>query len=230
MIRLMPPPPSARCQESRPNIVPSIASSRPTMRSCSPVKYSAALSMSIVTMPARRALASAASRDQRVVADVGAILHAVEMNESDGGVGIALGVPHVVPQRGDAKHAPAAGHDLAVGNRSGGMKHLALVARLIETGDDIAAARVAGIAGGGEDDAERDSPVPLRVDPVERAVDSVLEEIDQVRFEPHHDRLGFRVSQTAVEFERRWIAGGVDHHAGVEESGVRYTVGSHAVD
>jgi hypothetical protein len=52
-IRLMAP--AARpLPESRTNIVPSIASSRPTMRSCSPVKYSAALSMSIVMMLARR--------------------------------------------------------------------------------------------------------------------------------------------------------------------------------
>jgi len=86
----------------------------------------------------------------------------------------------LIKGRGARRAHEPAGHDLAVGNRSGGMKHLALVARLIETGDDIAAARVAGIAGGGDDDAERDSPVPLRVDPVERAVDSVLEEIDQV--------------------------------------------------
>src|SRR6185437_6924440 len=138
-IRLMPPPPSGRCQASRPNVVPSIVCSRPTMRSCRPVKYSAARSMSMMTMLAS-GRASAATRRQGAVPDVGAILHAVEMNAGDGGIGVALRVPHRVPQRGDAKHAPAAGHDLAVDERRARMERLGPVACVVEAGDDIAAA------------------------------------------------------------------------------------------
>src|SRR5690242_16910997 len=161
----MPPPPSGRCQASRPKVVPSIVSSRPTMRSCRPVKYSAARSMSMMAVLAS-GRASAAPR-QCAVSDVGAILHAVEMNAGDGGIGIALRVPHRVPQRGDAKHAPAAGHDLAVDERRARMERLGPVACVVEAGDDIAAAWIVGIAGSGEDDAERHPPIPLRVDPIE---------------------------------------------------------------
>ena len=64
-----------------------------------------------------------------------------------------------------------------------------------------------GIAGRREHDAERRAPVPLGVDRVERAVDRVLEQVDEVGLEPQHDRLRFRVAHAAVEFEHLRIAG-----------------------
>ena len=70
---------------------------------------------------------------------------------------------------------------LAVVERVAAWNTLQSSLRLIETGDRVAFARVVGIAGRREHHAERDAPIPLRVDPVERAVDRVLEEIDQIR-------------------------------------------------
>ena len=57
-------------------------------------------------------------------------------------------------------------------------------------------------SGGGEHDAERDAAIPFRLDLVEGAGDGVFEQIDEVRLQPHHDRLRLPVAHAAVEFER----------------------------
>ena len=95
----------------------------------------------------------------------------------DGGVGGALRLAHRVAERGDAQHAPAADHDVAVRRcacRRGTpcTSGCASARHAIEAVDHVAAARRVGIAGRGEHDAERRAPVPLGLDAIERAVDA----------------------------------------------------------
>ncbi len=57
----------------------------------------------------------------------------------------------------------------------------------------------------------------------------MLQKIEQVGFEPHQDRLRFRVAESAVEFQGARVAVSVDHHPRVEESPIGNTIGGHAV-
>ena len=92
----------------------------------------------------------------------------------------------------------------------------------------VTLARRVRIVGSSEDDAERDATIPFGLDLVERAGDGVLQQVDEVRLQPHHDRLRFRVAHAAVEFERFDSAILADHQPGVEEAGVGDAVAFHA--
>jgi hypothetical protein len=70
-----------------------------------------------------------------------------------------------------------------------------------QAADGVALARRVRVVGGGEHDAERDAAVPFGFDLVELAGDGVLEQVEQVGLQPHHDRLRFRVAHAAVEFD-----------------------------
>src|SRR5690606_42100409 len=52
----------------------------------------------------------------------------------------------------------------------------------------------------------------------------------QIRLHTQHDWLGFRVTEATVVFDHFRGAGGVDHQAGVEDTGVIVAFGGHAVD
>ena len=149
----------------------------------------------------------------------------------DRAVRSALRLPHGLAERSDAEHAAAARDHVLAGDRRS--RHGTPCSPRVATSspvDGVAFARPVRIARRGEHHAERGATIPVGVDLIERAVDRVLKQLDQIRLQPHHDRLRLRIAEAAVEFERSRIAFGVDHHAGVQEPGVRHAVRGHAVD
>ena len=110
-----------------------------------------------------------------------------------------------------------------------GMEHLGLVeVRRIEGIERVAGARGAGVARGRHHHPERGARIPARFDLVEAAVDRGFQQVDQVRLQAQHHRLGFRIAEAHVEFDHPRRAGLVDHQPGVEEPGERHSVGGHA--
>ncbi len=103
-------------------------------------------------------------------------------------------------------HAPAAHHHAAVLQRRARVEHVHVRVR-------AAPSRGRGRRSARPCAARRDSrrrrarrrarraPVPLRLDRVERAVDGVLHEVDEVGLEARHDRLRLGVAHAAVELE-----------------------------
>ncbi len=83
---------------------------------------------------------------QRAVADVGAVLHAVEADRRDGRVRGALRLAQRIAQRGDAEHAAAVHPHLRAVRHGAGVEHRDVGMRLrrhaIEPVDDIAPARL----------------------------------------------------------------------------------------
>ena len=73
--------------------------------------------------------------------------------------------------------------------------------------------------------------IPFQFELLEPALDPGLgggeQQFDQIAFHAHQDRLGFRVTQTAIEFERFDLALRVDHQACIQEAGVFDTVFFH---
>ena len=135
------------------------------------------------------------------------------------------GLLHRIAERSDAQDASAGDPDLAIAIACrAGVKDLAVGMRLrrhaVEALDGIARFRVFGIAACGEHHAERGAPVPFGVGAIERAVDAMLDEIDEIGLEPDHDRLGFGIAQSAVELQDLGVACRIDHHARIEEPSV----------
>ncbi len=64
---------------------------------------------------------------------------------------------------------------------------------------------------------------------VELAVDGRLEQIDQIRLQAQHHRLGFRVAEAHVEFDHLRRAMRVDHQPGIQKTGERHAIGDHAL-
>ena len=62
----------------------------------------------------------------------------------------------------------------------------------------------------------------------ESAVERGKHELGEIGFEPHHDRLRFRIAETHVELDDLRRAVAADHEAGVEEPGERRAFGGHA--
>src|SRR5215472_12155748 len=114
---------------------------------------------------------------ERAMADVPAVVHALEPNRLDAGVGRALRLAHGLAQRRDTEHTAARGHRLAVDERRTCVEYLAFLARRGNARDDVAFARRFGIAGSREHDAECGAAIPLRLDLIERALDRMLEEL-----------------------------------------------------
>src|SRR5258706_2716962 len=129
------------------------------------------------------------------------------MDRVDRAVRRALRLPRGLAESGNAKHASAGRHDFPLGEQGAGVEYLARFGGGIQARDRVALAGVVRIALGGEHDAERRSPVPLMVGPLERARSRVLEQIDEIRLEPHQNWLRLRIAQAAVELERARIAG-----------------------
>ena len=57
--------------------------------------------------------------------------------------------------------------------------------------------------------AQRHAAIPLRLDRVERAVDGMLDQREQVALQPHHDGLGLRIAHAAVELQHLDVPSGV---------------------
>ena len=120
-------------------------------------------------------------------------------------VSALVGQLDVLAERGDAQHAAAAGDHLAIPVGGAGVEDVGVLAEAVAGGqavDDVALLRGVRVVGGGEHDAERDAAVPFGFDLVERAVDAVFEQVDEIGLQAHQDRLGFRVAHAAVEFQR----------------------------
>src|SRR5439155_4995871 len=156
---------------------------------------------------------------QRAKADVRAKLHTVEMNGGNRAVRRTLRLSDRIAERAHAENTPAVDDDLFVDQRRAGMKDAAIGIRFfryaIEPADYIALARIGGIPGRRKNDTETRAPVPFRLRLTERSGGRVREQIQQIGFEPHENRLRFRVAKTAVEFEHTRIAAPVDHDARV---------------
>src|SRR5262249_42038384 len=120
------------------------------------------------------------ARRDRVVADVAPQLHAVKLYLPGHLVGALLRGAHVVAQRGHAQHPAAAGDEVVAADRGAGVEHMAVLAGRRQAVDGIALARVVGVAGGGQHHAQRHPRVPLRLDLVERAVERMVDEVDEV--------------------------------------------------
>ena len=96
--------------------------------------------------------------------------------------------------------------------------------------DDVACARNARISGGSQHDAESSVQVPLGFDLVELAIDRMFQELQEIGFQAHQDRLGFGIAHAAVEFQGFDAAVLADHQSGVKEAGVRHAFERHALD
>ena len=121
-------------------------------------------------------------------------MHAVEMDRGDCCIRRALRLTHGLAKRGYAQHSTSVGDDAAPVERSPGMKYLAIGQRRIEAGNHVAPARTLGVTRRRKDDAQRRAPVPLSLAGAEPSFDALLQQIDQIGFQTHHDRLRFRVA------------------------------------
>src|ERR1700730_79040 len=154
------------------------------------------------------------------VADIAAILHTVEVYATHRGVHGALRLSQGFAQRGDAENASTRSHDALTVLGGGGVENLAVVASGFEPRNRGALAWRIRIPRRRQHYAQPGAAIPAGADSIERALARVLQEVDQIGLEPHHDRLRLGVPQPAVELERAWIAFVVDHHPGVEKSTV----------
>ena len=164
--------------------------------------------------------------------DVLAILHAVEMNRVDRPISLALCLSEGVAERRHREHPPAGHHDAIAVERGSRMEddHVRMRFRRdpIEALDHRAFLRRFWIAARGQDDRQRDAPVPFGLDTIERSRDAVLDQVREVAFQARHDRLRLGIAQPAVELEHRCVTGAVDHHPRVQKSGVGNAVGRHS--
>jgi hypothetical protein len=104
-----------------------------------------------------------------------------------------------------------------------------LLGDIVEPVDRAAGLRRVGIARRCEHYAERGATVPFRFDAIERAVDAVLEQLDEIRAQTHQDRLRFGIAEPAVELEHARRTVRIEHDACVEKPAVRHAVVRHAV-
>src|SRR5580765_6117120 len=120
----------------------------------------------------------------RAVADVLAVLHAVEADALHRLVRARARHLHRVAQRGDAQDAAAACHQRLAVRAGPGVEYAAIVSGRRNPGDRVALARIVGIAMRGDHDAERGAAVPCGLDPRKLAGERALDELEQVGFEP----------------------------------------------
>src|SRR5688572_17434441 len=114
---------------------------------------------------------------QRSMADVLAVLHAVEADALEPVVGPCAGNLYRIAERGYAKHPAAAGHEVLALESCPGMEHLAVGSGLGQPADEVAFTRLIGITVRRDHHAEGRAPVPLRFDLVEGALERALDEL-----------------------------------------------------
>ena len=155
-------------------------------------------------------------------------LHAVEMNSRRDFVGAALRRLHIVTEGRDGENPATVDCYLPAFQLGAGVEHVAIVRAWSEPLDDIALARGVGIARCSKHHPEGNPRVPLGLDLVQPPRDRVLEQADQIALEPHHDRLGLRVSHAAVELEHFDAAVRTDHQAGIQKADIRRAIRLHS--
>ena len=100
----------------------------------------------------------------------------------------------------------------------------------IKSLNDGALLVIVRIASGRQHDTHSGTFVPVCLRGVKPAGQGQLAKLSQVRLQPHHDRLGFRVSKATVEFHYAGVAVLVNHESCVEKSDVGMAVTGHARD
>src|SRR5207302_108759 len=149
------------------------ASSASTIVLCSAPKYrnTAALSMALA-LP------------HGAIADVRAVLRALETDLLHGFVGPGAGDAHRVAQRRDAQHASAARQELLAGEASPRVENPAFRRGRRHAFDAVSAARLFRVAVRGEHHTQGGAPVPLGSGAVEPAFHRALDELEQIRSQP----------------------------------------------
>ena len=112
--------------------------------------------------------------------DILAELHAVEMNLLDRLVRLVLRHLDAIAQADYAEHAPAGRAELAIMQRGPGVEGHAFVGFGRDAGDLVALARRVRVAGSCHHHAQRGAAIPFQVDAVERAVDGVFKDRQQI--------------------------------------------------
>src|SRR3989454_586611 len=158
---------------------------------------------------------------ERALSDVPPVVHAGPADAGDGGVRLGHRLLDRVAERGHAEHAPAVGHERAVGPLRSGVEDFAALpgAERLHTLDPPPALDRARVALGGEHDAQRGTCIPIDGGAGEAAVARALDQLEQVGAQADEQRLRLRIAEAHVELEHLGVA--VPHHEpGVEDARV----------
>jgi len=144
---------------------------------------------------------------------------------------LELGGRDRLAQRGHAQHPPAGRDHLGIGERRPGVKHLDIgqLCRVFQTSNRLAFRVTARIALAGHHDAHGRARIPLQsADPVQAVLGSRLQDVGQIRLQPHQQRLALRVAEAHVVLEHlRALAR--DHQPGVQHPQKRHAFAFHGV-
>src|SRR2546430_14502501 len=115
--------------------------------------------------------------------DAPPVVHAGPADAGDGGVRLGHRLLDRVAERGHAEHAPAVGHERAVGPLRPGVEDFAALpgAEGLHTLDPPPALDRVRVALGGEHDAHRGTCIPVDGGAAEAAVARALDQLEQVR-------------------------------------------------
>ena len=171
------------------------------------------------------------------MSDVTTELHAFKMNPIDRFIDDPLRVAQRIAERSHGEHASAAHLDFAVGIGRPGVEHVdvdVVVGGFRDTGGQSTYCRTLArrfrIAAGRDDDGQGRAAIPLRLDRIQLPIDSVLDQRQQVALKAKQDDFRLGVTEARVEFDHARIAIGIDHQAGVQETGERRALARHAFD
>src|SRR6266705_4438253 len=158
---------------------------------------------------------------ERALSDVPPVVHAGPADAGDGGVRLGHRLLDRVAERGHAEHAPAVGHERAVGPLRSGVEDFAALpgAERLYTFDPPPALDRARVALGGEHDAHRGTCIPVDGGAGETAVARVLDQLEQVGAQADEQRLRLRIAEAYVELEHLGVAV-LHHEPGVEDARV----------
>ena len=130
-----------------------------------------------------------------------------------------------------AQYATAAGEYLRVAIMGTRMKDLGSICRRpIEAVDgqtDVVAVRISGRC---HHYAQRTALVPADLDVCNMTIERRVAQCYKIRIQSHQNRLGFRVTEAAVKFKHPWYVILTDHQTSIEETGVRNSFASQAID
>src|ERR1019366_7405606 len=163
--------------------------------------------------------------------DVLAIVHAVEADLHDRVVGALHRIRQVFAARGHTQHAPARGVISAITPAGAGMENLHSVDALsfVQTAEELARLEPTGIAARCHHDADRRIMGPAEVALADASFDGRLNRLKQVAFHAHHDGLGLRIAEAAIELQHHGPARR-HHNAAIEDAFVLRALGPHAGD
>lgn len=152
-------------------------------------------------------------------ADVTADLHAVEVDVFYGAIDVFDGLGQGGTGVGDAEDAATAGDDAFGSGFGAGVEDRgAFLFGFGDSMDQVARADFAGIAGGGEDDADGWVLAEGEVGGIDAARGGGVEEGAEVAFDAVEEGLGFGVAEADIVLED-FRSGGGHHQSGVKEAG-----------